>query len=115
MMKDNNYIELLKWGRAKGEVTDQELIQKLNEYNMPSGYGGNPLSLNFFVQGIFFRTGDKNMLTFDAVFELNEHERLEEARKSSRNAMWIAIGAMIISALVGLWQIMLMYYSSDAI
>ncbi len=114
-MNDNNYIKLLKWGRDKGEVTEQELIDKLNEFNMPSGQGGNQYFLNFFVQGTFFRAGGKHLLTFDAIFELNEHERLEEARTSSRIAMWIAIGAMIITVLVGLWQIMLMYYSSDSI
>lgn len=114
-MKDNNYIKLLKWGREKGKVNEQELIDKLNEFNMPSGRGGYQHALNPFVQSIFFREGDKHLLTFEAVFELNEHERLEEARKSSRIAMWIAIGAMIITVGVSLWQIMLMYYSSDAI
>jgi hypothetical protein len=114
-MKQNNHIELLKWGRDKVEVTENELIDKLKELGMPSGHGGYQYALNPFVQGIFFRAGDKHLLTFDAIFELNEHERLEEARKSSRIAMWIAIGAMLISVLVGLWQIMLMYYSSDTI
>lgn len=114
-MKDNNYIKLLKWGRDRGEVSEQELIDKLKEYNMPSGHGGQQWALNFFVQGIFFRAGSMHMLTFDAIFELNEHERLEEARKSSSVAKWIAICALIITILVSLWQIMLMYYSSDAI
>lgn len=114
-MKNDKYIELLKWGRDKGEVTEEELINKLKEFNMPSGVTGQQWALNFFVQGIFFRAGNMHTLTFDAVFELYEHEKLEEARKSSRIATWIAIGALIISALVGLWQIYLMYYSSDAI
>lgn len=114
-MKDNNYIKLLKWGRDRGEVTEQELIDKLKEFDMPSGVAGSPTFLNFFVKDIFFRAGNMHLLTFDAIFELNEHERLHEARKSSSVAKWIAICALIISIAVGLWQIMLMYYSSDAI
>lgn len=115
-MKDNKYIELLKWGRDNIEgVKSEVLIEKLNELKLPSGYDGIQTSLNQFVKNIFYRAGDKYIPTFEAIFELQEHESLVEARKSSKNAMYIAIGALIVSIIVGIWQIILMYYSSSEI
>jgi len=114
-MKDN-YIKLLQWGRDNIDgCSASELQTKLKELELPFDYDHYNNNLNAFTIGIFVNYKGRYYLSFEGYFELNEHERLEEARKSSSVAKWIAICALIISIAVGLWQIMLMYYSSDAI
>lgn len=55
----------------------------------------------------FFRTGKEGkwIPPLDLVSKVTDYEELKEARESSRRAMYIAIGSLIVATIVGIAQI----------
>jgi len=101
------YIEMLRYGKqhlADG-VTESELLSYLQKLQ--------PESVLVQSSGTFFNTFDeafpfigelsldgRRFLSMEGYFNLLEHDELQEARQSSRNALWVAIGAIVISAIL---------------
>lgn len=99
-MGKNKYIQLLEWSRDNIDgITGEKLQEKLKELNLPSDYDGMQGTLYSFTRGVFHRLNGKFMLTIEAYFQLLEHERLEEARIESGNAIKIAIWTLRITIL----------------
>lgn len=114
----NLYETILDWGydRIDDGVTypDFEEMLRVNNYEL-TGMRAEGIFLKLFVRmdgrsDINYRTlrGDKfgrYSLTLEAVFRHLERVELLEARASSRNAMLMAAGSLLLAALVGVCQI----------
>lgn len=100
MKNSNKYIQLLEYGRDNlSGLTLEQMETKLKELGLPYQYGLMGSTYNPFTQDIFYNYSGKFILTFEGLFELIEHERLEEARKESRKATWVAIISMALTFL----------------
>ncbi|MBT6994396.1 MAG: hypothetical protein HN952_05505 [Candidatus Cloacimonetes bacterium] len=103
------YVKILKYAESKGVngFTFEELYKDLKLNENEKGF------LNLHTMGqepsIFWWADEKRTkkvaLTFEGKFKLLEFEELEQARKSSRNAMRVAIFAIIISIVTGISSI----------
>ena len=97
------YIKILKWanknpGFSFGDITNafpsqKELITKTIQKNKDQ----------IFIQ--VSPNSDKYMLTFESRFKLLEYEELNDARKSSKRAMAIAIISIILTLFSILYSI----------
>jgi len=102
------YIELLRYGKKHlvDGVTMPDTLAHLRELQPESLLVQNP---GDFINAAFSSafnpiasTGGeldsrRYLLNMEGYFNLLEHDELQEARKSSRNALWVAIGAIVIS------------------
>lgn len=112
-MESDKYIELLKWVRNSADgVSMEELKEKLKHLNFEYAYGGYQNTLNSFTIGTFIKNNGKMILTFEAYFQLLEHERLEQARIDSKRAtllatwsLWVSIGVGLAGLIVGILQL----------
>ena len=95
MKKNDLYIEFLdkvskspmKWEEIEKEFPNVKSVlwQEIRDHNL--------LTQN---------TDGKYHLSFNSRFLLLEHQELIEARKSSRNAMYVAIASIIISIITNI-------------
>ncbi|EKD44209.1 MAG: hypothetical protein ACD_71C00213G0004 [uncultured bacterium (gcode 4)] len=103
------YIELLKYANKKNEFILNELFEDLNL---------NQEEKNLFCERLIhskllFDSTSKSdifMISIKGRFKLLEHEELTEARISSKQAKYIAISAIIISALLAICSILLQVF-----
>jgi hypothetical protein len=102
-MKSDSYIELLKWGREQsGNITHITLQKKIKELGLPSESDGMQGTFNTFTRDLFHLINGKYIMSYDAYFQLYEHERLEEARIESKRATKIATWSLWITIAVGI-------------
>jgi len=100
------YIELLRYGRE--HLTDGVTLSETLSYLKKL----QPESVLVQSEEDFARTFNdacpyigasmesKRVLSMEHYFNLLEHDELREARQSSRNALWVAIGAIVISGVL---------------
>lgn len=117
--KDDLYIAILKYGKEHlGEnVTPEGLIKHLKENKYDFNADGNDfkrLYLDVFSlrEGRGFGYDRPSIMKMEAYFRLLEHEELQDARESSKEArkyaviaIWISIFAMIISITISIIQL----------
>jgi len=104
------YIEMLRYGKeclANG-VTMPETLSYLQKLQPESVLVESEHRFhNTFVQ-VFqliagtdsFTGSQRYTLNMEGYFNLLEHDELQQARKSSRNGLWVAIGAIVISGVL---------------
>jgi len=112
------YIEMLRYGKehlADG-VTSQEMLSYLQELQPELGLvqGRDSVSYTFeqafpFIGGAL---GGRRFLGMEGYFNLLEHDELQEARKSSRNALRVAVVAIVISGTLAAVSVYLQLSSS---
>jgi len=95
------YIELLRYGKvhlADG-VTIADTLAHLRKLQPGSRLVESTNTFNNTFIHLFdpVVTTDRYALNIEGYFNLLQHDELQEARKSSRNALWVAIGAIVIS------------------
>jgi len=105
MIKDNKddiYIELFKWAKKKVYFTLED-IKKENKFKDYFSLIEKEMQQS----RIFICLEDnfKYALSFEDRFRLLEYEELQQAKKQSNIATWIAIIAMIITVIIGIAQI----------
>ena len=100
------YIELLRYGKehlADG-VTFGETRSYLQELRPEAHLVQSDRELydtfNELFNNMSSQGSDRYGLSMEGYFHLLDHDELQEARKSSRNALRVAIGAIIISAIL---------------
>ncbi len=115
--KDNSYIKLLEYAKSKLDigVTLQEGIYFLRKNTIIAKHVNNPD--DEVLKKVFFQVFDKSIyssnyqnekekphyfMNVEAYFKYLEHEELEEARVSAKQARTYAIIAIFISAFFGL-------------
>ena len=92
--------DLKKYIQSNYSVSDGHFSQFIEEeLQMPSG-------------SQFSRTGKLGLWIppLDLVSKVTDYEELKEARESSRRAMYIAIGSLVIATIVGIAQILVQIY-----
>lgn len=102
------------------ENSEKGFTQKDLEGYILLNYSVNKEHLRqFFTEEIQFPSGatySRNAVSsrwiphLNLVSKVTDYEELKEARESSRRAMYIAIGSLIIAALVGIAQILVQIY-----
>jgi hypothetical protein len=114
---ENLYIEILLWAYNKGQTgfTREELMEAFNL----SG------DLEAWIREIFFRGGDNDRpiigrlndhlysLTDKGMSAAIDYIELKEARESSKRAMYIDIGSLILATIVGITQILISIDARD--
>ena len=111
MSEKNLYIDMIEFGKDKindGVTFDElEAHLKTKKYNIDR----HRLSLYFFStydsvdakdrgsSDKMCKPGVRSSLTIESSFRLLEYSELQEARRSSKVAMWTAISAIILSLL----------------
>jgi hypothetical protein len=112
-MKDNRYIEILKWAYEKrvGGFSEKELFQKFD----PDGteefkrwylyvFRGSRNNEDCLIGLYLYKDNTHYLcLTAKGLSEAISHLSLEEARKNSKYALWFAGLSLLISA----WQFLL--------
>ena len=108
MKKDDVYIAILKY--AKDNLDNGATFTDVKKYLKQLGYSFEPQPFQDLFSRVFSDPSGHNyvmplnvniqkfIMGIEAYFQLLEYEELKEARQSSKNAMWIAIVAIIISA-----------------
>ena len=113
-IRKNFYIEILKYADDKREFILNELFDDLKldqeEKNLICQKLINSKLL-------FYNTGKEKInqtgkhsiftISIEGKFKLLEYEELVDARQSSKEAKWIAIIAMIISAILAIGSILI--------
>lgn len=119
----NTYYQVLKWGHKRTEsgVTFQEYERFLIDLGCHWGDGRKVAIFHELFISIEMnptpsksttlrRDGAKFHLRVESSFRHIERVELEEARKSSRSAVYWAAGSMVLGAIVGAVQIGLSVY-----
>lgn len=118
-IRKNIHIEILKYAQEHTEFTKDELMTDLKFIQEEKN-----LFVREFIHGklLIYNTGRNKktkageeglfIIAAEGRFKLLEYEELEESRKSSLEARWFAIIAIIITAIVGLIQIYISLYKS---
>ncbi len=91
--KNDVYIKILKYARDKPGFTFQQIMDAFPEQR-------GLIKQEITRKSIFIddaSDSDKYKLTFEGRFYLLEYEELKEARKSSQNAMLIAIISILLT------------------
>lgn len=93
--KQNNdiHIKILKWAKEKGTFKLQEILDAFPEHQ-------GVIEMEVRYSKIFNTKGlhsDEYFISFDDRFKLLEYEELEEARKSSKQAMLAAIISIVLT------------------
>lgn len=96
-MKENIYIQILKFGRDKleSELNHVQLMTKIKKISGKDGYFALEVIRTFFV----LEKSGKVYLKGDALFNLIQYERIEETRKESKRTLLIAIAAIGLNIL----------------
>jgi hypothetical protein len=95
--EEDIHIKILKWAKENPFFTWDELIESFPEYK---DYLLREHTLKqdpVFEKANTGNDAKKYILSFEGRFKLLEYEELNEARKSARNAMWIAIASILIT------------------
>jgi hypothetical protein len=117
-LNENGYFRILEWGHTKVDdgVTFKEYQNFLNRLNTGWGEGRTEAVFRELFSSVdksltptafenAMRDGGRFHLSVEASFRHLEMIELNEARQSSTTATCIAIGAIIVTALIGLAQI----------
>lgn len=101
--KGDFYIKLLKYVRDNPNITQEQLQQTFPDYyfTINNEIIFNKILVNNDPNGNI----PKYILSFEDRFKLLEHEELEHAKKSSKNAMWIAIISILLTLATLAWSI----------
>ena len=116
--KENIYIKILKYATEKKEFTESELLSDLKL---------NQDEKNFVLNEVFRKSdllcntgrciiredgGFMNIWTIsvEGMFKLLKYKELEEARKSSKQAMRFAIAALIVSSILAFFSIIIQIF-----
>lgn len=110
--KENLYIRILKDANKKEKFTENELFGSLGLSSEERKFVSNHI---FRGTDLFTNTGEVNKvgtntesilrISENGIFKLLEYEQLDEARRSSKQATYIAIIAMILTIISIIAQI----------
>lgn len=94
-MKENIYIQILKFGRDKlnSELNYVDLEDKIQEISGQDKTFAEAIAKTFFITEI----GRKVYLKGDALFNLIQYERIEETRKESKISYRVALVAIVLT------------------
>lgn len=104
----NLHIRVLRYADAHPAFTMPEIIDDLNLFTEQITFLQREVATGKFLVNVGDSPngrGYRYMLTLEGKSRLIEYDELTEARRSSKEARWIAIAAVIISIMVGLFQI----------
>lgn len=117
--RENIYIAAIQYGKeklSKKETTIKEDLREfltLQGYNIPNDLFLDNLFLDTFGTQMMRNKGwahEKSYLNSDSYFKLLDHEELRHAEESSREAKKWAVIAIVISAFLALFSILLSWY-----
>lgn len=96
-MKENIYIQILKFGREKleSELSYVNLLHEIKKISGKNGTFAAEVAKTFFIVEI----GNRVYLRGDALFNLIQYERIEETRKESKTSLRFAFAAIILNIL----------------
>lgn len=126
MAKEDLYIALLRYGKENlsigrtynelkkhledqgHEFTDGQLKRIFSDaYEFPVGLGALPNGGSYRILDDRIKHNVPHLLTLAAYFQLLEYQELTEARKTSRLAMVISIGAVVLTLVIGIASLLL--------
>ena len=101
--KPNIHVQVLEFGRDNPGFTIEQVKERF-----PEDYEWIHRQINF--NGVFQSDSPDSdcryFLSFQDSFRLLEHKELQEARQSSRNALRVAIAAIVISIAANIFQVL---------
>ncbi|MBL4613442.1 MAG: hypothetical protein JKY27_01005 [Magnetovibrio sp.] len=104
--KDDAYIGLIKFIKTETEQTGLIDFSKAKKFMTTQYQGFNEHAAEEMLRQITLRAsqtggGSMYVLSSQAYFHLLEYEELEQARSSSKTALWFATAALAVSITVG--------------
>ena len=103
--KDDLYITALKYAREKSIEGGNLNIQNFQTHVQDIHPKADPNAIALIYNQAIDSSAKRGFIRLPAYFLLLEHEALREARQSSSRSLRVAIGALVISTLVGISSI----------
>ena len=95
-MRKDLHLQILKYVDSNHGCTETELIQSLNLTKEETLFVQSEMNVT---KKILLKDNEKINLTFEGKNLLLKYDELQEARRSSEKAMWVAILALLVNAI----------------